>query len=78
MSQKTLLNGQTTDVENSEDIVYVVVTNYDDDPHPHVEGVFTDKSAAEELRKQCRSVTEPPHPIAWDVIEQTVDESTAP
>lgn len=52
--------------------VYVVVTNYADDPHPHVEEVFEDEEAADELMERCRSVTKPPHPVAWRKVEKEV------
>ena len=55
--------------------VFVVVTNYDDDPHPHVEGVFEDEADADELMDRCSARFEPPHPIAWRKVEQEVTEA---
>lgn len=52
--------------------VYVVVTRYDGDPHPHVELVTTDEDEAEELMNKCRDTVNPPHPVAWEMDEQTV------
>lgn len=52
--------------------VWVVASNYADDPHPHIEGVFADEEPARELEKQCGKVTEPPHPVAWWAYEVEV------
>jgi hypothetical protein len=52
--------------------VYVVASNYADDPHPHIEGVFADEEPARELEKKCGMVTEPPHPVAWWVFEEEI------
>lgn len=59
----------------SENTVYVVVSNYANDPHPHVEGVFQEREPAIELKKRCACVASSPHPIAWDVIETEVQNS---
>ena len=63
-----------TGSESGSDTVYVVATNYDDDPHPHVEGVFSDCEDAKELKKKCAAVTEPPHPVAWQLFEMEVSQ----
>lgn len=52
--------------------VYVVATNYADDPHPHIEGVFADLDDADELAEKCRRITTPPHPVAWGVHDVEV------
>ena len=74
-------NSQTKLVETPEEdprekdrteTVYVVASNYADDPHPHIEGVFADEAPARELEKQCGKVTEPPHPVAWWVYEEEI------
>ena len=54
--------------------VYVVVTNYDGDPHPHVEGVFENEDSADELMEQCAARYEPPYPVAWQKTEQEVED----
>jgi len=45
--------------------LWLVVVNYPDDPHPHIESVETDEDDAKAVMDNCRAVTEPPHPSAW-------------
>lgn len=52
--------------------VWVVATNYADDPHPHVEGVFADEDDADEMMEKCRNRFEGPHATAWQKIEMEV------
>jgi hypothetical protein len=60
----------TQDVIQSADYpLYLVITTYDDDPHPHLEGVFSSRPDAQELMDRCRAVTETPNPIAWAIEE---------
>jgi len=51
--------------------VWVVASNYADDPHPHVEGVYDNEEAAREHEDEIRN--EALGPIAWWVYEQTVE-----
>ena len=70
--------GQTHLVEPEEteppssDNVFVVVSVYDGSPHPRVEGVYSNREAAEAHRDACASITEPPHPVAWELRETPV------
>jgi hypothetical protein len=59
--------------EPKSDTVYVVAANYDGDPHPHIEGVWTDKEQAKGMVAQCRQTTIPPHPVAWQMFEVEVN-----
>lgn len=59
--------------EPAGEVVYVVVTRYADDPHPHVELVTTDEQEAKELMRDCRRSASEPHPIAWEMEEQRVE-----
>lgn len=54
--------------------VWVVAANYGDDPHPHVEAVFTDEDSAESLSEQFKDPTAGMGPIAWAVEEMEVDD----
>lgn len=56
-----------------DETVYVVATNYADDPHPHIEGVFSDAGPAQDLMRDCRKITEAPNPVAWELFEAEVD-----
>lgn len=47
--------------------LFLVLTSYDD-PHPHVEGVFTDRDDAEDLMDECRAVTGDTNPNAWTLV----------
>lgn len=67
MNQATITDDDSDELE-PEAGVYAVVTNYADDPHPHVEDVFEDEDAARELLKQCGNVVGPPHPVAWTLF----------
>lgn len=49
--------------------IYIVAANYADDPHPHIEGVFSDPAPAKDLIRDCGKVTQPPHPVAWQLFE---------
>jgi len=55
--------------EPKQDTVYVVAANYDDDPHPQVEGIFPHKEQAEDIIEKCRDRFSDPHPIAWQMFE---------
>lgn len=74
--EQDTLTDEPPEEPDSENTVYVVASSYDDDPHPHVEGVFSEEEDANELRKKCADVASPPHPIAWTVIKQEVDDPT--
>jgi len=52
--------------------VYIVASNYPDDPHPHIEGVFEDPSKAGELMDDCKARTKSPHPTAWTLYRAEV------
>lgn len=68
--QSQLVEG---DGQNEARTVYVVATNYDGDPHPHIEGVYSDNEAAEEMMDKCSERHEPPYPVAWQLFEVEVD-----
>lgn len=57
---------------NGKQTVHVVVANYDDDPHPHVEAVHSNEDAAEQHMIELGDEREPPHPIAWTREEKEV------
>lgn len=64
------------DVEPPDDgtrTVYIVVTNYDGDPHPHVELVTTDEDEADELMDDCAAHVGGPWPIAWRKVEVEIE-----
>ena len=75
--QRTL-SGEPADRYETNDrsttTLHIVVTNYADDPHPHLELVTTDESEAESLMDDCRSVTSSPNPIAWQHFEREVSD----
>lgn len=73
MIQITLTGDPPTDTDPEADTVYIVVANYADDPHPHVEGVFGDEDDAKALMDDCRATTRSPHPVAWKLVEADVD-----
>jgi len=51
--------------EKHADPVWIVVTNYPDDPHPHIEDTFTDEQDARELMDECGATVGGPNPVAW-------------
>jgi hypothetical protein len=70
-SQEVLVDEEEVKPPN-ERTVYAVITNYADDPHPHCELMTTDRDEAERLMEDCRKVTEPPHPVAWQLVQREV------
>jgi len=70
-SQETLVDEEDVRPAN-ERTVYAVLTNFADDPHPHCELMTTDRGEAERLIKDYRTVTEPPYPAAWQLVEREV------
>lgn len=59
--------------ESKTETVYVVASCYADDPHPHVEAVYSNKDSAELHRKEIADDIRPSAPVAWQVLEQEVD-----
>lgn len=47
--------------------VWIVLANYDDDPHPHVEEIYTNEKAAERHKKSIRDAISAAGPVAWKV-----------
>ena len=54
--------------------VYAVTTRRDDDPHSHVEAVYTDKQAAKEHKKAIANNSFQYGAIAWGVHEMDLQE----
>lgn len=66
------MQAQITDEElDPPNTKFVVLGNMDDDPHPHILGVFETKDEAHELSKQCGNVVNGPWPVAWNVFKIT-------
>lgn len=60
------------DLQDDAGDVYVVVANYADDPHPHVEAVYRNEEEAEEHRKEIAGSLSPAAPVAWKVAQSEV------
>jgi hypothetical protein len=60
-------DGGSSDTE-SQQTVHVVAANYADDPHPHVEGVYSERRPAELCGRDLAS----PTPTTWWVYEETI------
>lgn len=58
------------------DTVFVVTGNYDDNPHPHVLGVYDNEEAAEEHVAAIRQSIKPSEPVAYG-YEETALKSDA-
>jgi len=52
--------------------VHVVLANYADDPHPHVEAVYDNEEAAEDHEKALGDSTSICAPVSWTVKEMPV------
>lgn len=52
--------------------VHIVLGNYADDPHPHVEGVYNNEDAAEAHKNAIGNALTISGPVAWGVETQEV------